>query len=265
MSQSPQTQTGFAGIVPDSIYIPRVFNNITAERIRYVFKSLDLGHVSHVDFVPRLNSNDAKMAFIHFESWNIENPACQHLIERIHDPNREARVVYEDPYYWLLFPNHNSSSSNMYNAYNLRCEMNELRHSMLTMNKSIQNMSNVLDTLLSDFYDIPKPNTNETAVNTNISNICADQNKQTKCKICSVLFTPQPQCPACQTPIDADEELLSILSTRPTDNDEEYATFAINKINEFMESKKKNTSDENTEKENNQNQNQISSGWTWFS
>lgn len=268
MSQSPQTQPGFTGIVPDSIYIPRVFNNITAERIRYVFDSLGLGYVSHVDFVPRLNDNDAKMAFVHFEYWNIENPACQNLIERIHDPNREARVVYEDPYYWLLFPNHNSSSSNMYTAYNLRCEMNELRHSMLTMNKSIQNMSNVLDTLLADFYDIPK---NESS--SNIDKIQNEQKNQVTCKVCSLLFTSQPQCPACKAPIDADEKLLEVLTTRPENDSAEainaLAQNATNKIDEFVELNQNvevepdaNDPKKETEKETQNSSSFISSFWS---
>ena len=49
MQNQTQTQTQL------SLYIPRVFANITKERIAHVFKSLRIGEVSVIDLVPRKN------------------------------------------------------------------------------------------------------------------------------------------------------------------------------------------------------------------
>ena len=56
-----------------SIYIPRVFHNITVERIMNCFKSLNIGIISRVDLVDResdQNDDKTRMAFIHFKSWS---------------------------------------------------------------------------------------------------------------------------------------------------------------------------------------------------
>ena len=94
-----------------SIYIPRVFSNITDQRIKKIFHSLKLGNVNRVDFVARQSNSDnemdpGKMAFIHFENW-IESNCVRNLQEKILSPEKEARLVYDDPYYWILLPNTN--------------------------------------------------------------------------------------------------------------------------------------------------------------
>ena len=62
-----------------SLYIPSVTSNTTEEQIKHVFKMLDLGVVSRVDFVEKDNGNS--MAFVHFEYWllnqmNSHAPCC---------------------------------------------------------------------------------------------------------------------------------------------------------------------------------------------
>ena len=93
-----------------SIYIPRVFGNITEDRIKACFRSLNLGEISRVDFVDReASQNDeykTKMAFIHFKEWN-DTPCVRNLHEKIMDPKENAKIVYDDPYYWVLLPNKN--------------------------------------------------------------------------------------------------------------------------------------------------------------
>lgn len=264
-------------VAPLSVYIPRVFNNISADRIALVFHNLRLGRVHHVDFVPRVDDNEAKMAFVHFEYWNTDNVACEHLIERIQDPQREARVVYEDPYYWLLLPNHNDSTSNMYNSYNMRREINHLNDTVENLRRDFNNVNNVLNTLLSDFYDIPQRE-NEVSDNevsqaaaatlsssflpsSNFNRIRQEQNEKRFCPVCSVMLSlDATQCPACQAPLNADEKLLKVLTTKPEDTSPEgikaAETNALNKINDFVET-------ENAEEEKAEPQ----QGWvkSWFS
>ena len=96
---------------PLSIYIPRVFQNITKERIAGIFKSLDIGEVRQVDLVPRVNSvgEPYNMAFIHMRSWYASLTSAN-FQEKVLDPRSEARVVYDDPWYWIVLENRNPKS-----------------------------------------------------------------------------------------------------------------------------------------------------------
>ena len=90
-----------------SLYIPRVFLNITEEKIREVFETLELGEIERIDLVPRPYTSgtiSANMAFIYFKYWS-QSVSAQNLASRIMDPRREARIVYDDPWYWILLPN----------------------------------------------------------------------------------------------------------------------------------------------------------------
>jgi len=260
MSQNAETQTptSFITALPKSVYIPRMFNNISVERISNVFHNLALGRVSHVDFVPRDSSS--KMAFVHFDHWNIDNIACQHLMQRIHDPTLEARVVYEDPYYWIVLPNNSENNSNS-NSFNMRNEMNSMHDTIEHLRSEISSMSNVLDTLLADFYDIPSPDPqNQTDKNKNgVQLIIEEQSNKRFCKVCSVALTSDStQCSACKAPVDADEKLLEVLTTRPENDSVEAinaaAENATNKIDEFVEL--------NQEKETQNSSSFISSFWS---
>ena len=85
-----------------SIYIPHVFMNIGEDRITKVFDKLRLGKVKHVDFVLKLNGKSS--AYVHFEYW-YDNAASKHFRERVRDPEKEARVVYDEPWYWTVLEN----------------------------------------------------------------------------------------------------------------------------------------------------------------
>ena len=86
-----------------SLYIPSVTPTTDEEQIKYVFKILDLGVVSRVDFVNKENGN--MMAFVHMDYWMINN-SSYHLQERIVNEG-QAKIVYNDPYYWIVMENKN--------------------------------------------------------------------------------------------------------------------------------------------------------------
>lgn len=95
-------------IALDSLYIPRVYANITTEFIAETFENLDLGTVDRVEAVPRDGDNTSYMAFVYFSSWNTENKAAINLANRIKCPKpgeNQARIVYDDPWFWILLPN----------------------------------------------------------------------------------------------------------------------------------------------------------------
>jgi hypothetical protein len=92
-----------------------MFPNITPERVSRVFSSNLIGDVKRVDFVPKTdkNGNMYNSAYIHFHSW-CNSITVSNLQTRVLDPNREARIVYDDPWYWIILPNtaNTTSSSN---------------------------------------------------------------------------------------------------------------------------------------------------------
>lgn len=89
-----------------SVYIPHVFPNISEERIRAIFDKLNIGKVSNVDFVAKFDRNGRpyNAAYIHFYYWH-NTTAAFNLQKRILDPAQEARVVYDDPWHWVLLEN----------------------------------------------------------------------------------------------------------------------------------------------------------------
>lgn len=91
-----------------SVYIPRITPGWAQETIiAEVFRKNELGFVERVDLICK-QSDDGNFyyqAFVHME-WN--NTQCVHNIqERIMDPSRQARLVHDDPSYWLLLENKN--------------------------------------------------------------------------------------------------------------------------------------------------------------
>jgi hypothetical protein len=89
-----------------SLYIPRVFANITAERMTRVFEDLNFGYVSRVDLIQKENENGQSYnsAYVHFSEW-FDNTSNRSFQERVLDPAREARIVYDDPWYWIVLEN----------------------------------------------------------------------------------------------------------------------------------------------------------------
>jgi len=69
------------------------------------FENLRIGNVKRVDFVYKRGSNGGFNAvYIHFNYW-YDNVAACNFQERVLDPNREARIVYDEPWYWIVLEN----------------------------------------------------------------------------------------------------------------------------------------------------------------
>jgi hypothetical protein len=89
-----------------SVCIPRIFNNIPTSKIVDTFNSLQLGQVESIDIVFKKGNNDkiVKMAFIYFKKW-YTNVSATNLRNKIEDPFCEAKLIYDDPWYWIILPN----------------------------------------------------------------------------------------------------------------------------------------------------------------
>ena len=89
-----------------NIYIPHVFLNISKEQIIYIFENLEIGKISRIDFVIKIGQNNKcyNSAYIYFEEW-YDNTVTKNFQERILNPDKEARIVYDDPYFWVILEN----------------------------------------------------------------------------------------------------------------------------------------------------------------
>jgi hypothetical protein len=92
-----------------SLCIPRVFQNITKERVAYVFKSLGLGEIDHIDMIPRTSENGDKFqrVFIHFKQWSTSDEAVR-ARERVLG-GKEIKVIYDDPWFWKISANRSTA------------------------------------------------------------------------------------------------------------------------------------------------------------
>jgi len=88
-----------------SIFIPRVFSNITKERITYVVEhKVPLGKVERIDVV---NIDDKfNRVFIHFQSW-YDTEFVSVFKKLLLDETKQAKIVYDDPWYWIVLKNTN--------------------------------------------------------------------------------------------------------------------------------------------------------------
>ena len=88
-----------------SLYIPRVFPNWRDEaRMANVFESLNIGKIYRIDFIDKIDENTNQpycQAFVHFEYW-YDYPVSHSIQEKILDPTQQAKIVYDDPWFWLL-------------------------------------------------------------------------------------------------------------------------------------------------------------------
>ena len=86
-----------------SLFIPHVYANISSTQIFDTFENLRIGKVKNVDLIPKQGSDGKpyNAAYIHFYNW-CDNVAARNFQERVLDPNQEARIVYDDPWFWKV-------------------------------------------------------------------------------------------------------------------------------------------------------------------
>jgi len=86
-------------------YIPHVFPNYTSEDIAEVFEA-KIGKVSQVDLVEKQgkDGNYYNAAYVHMELC-YETIFAQNFIARVLDPNVEARLTYDNQWYWIVLKN----------------------------------------------------------------------------------------------------------------------------------------------------------------
>lgn len=92
--------------VNTSLYIPHIFANFDKDFVANVFEKLQIGKVKNIDFVLKTNGQgkEYNAAYIHFEYWN-DTIVARNFHSRVVDPKNEARIVYDEPWFWVVLEN----------------------------------------------------------------------------------------------------------------------------------------------------------------
>ena len=92
-----------------SLFIPRIVPEWACkDMIVDKFKALDIGIINRVDFLEKHNTNGVKyfQAFLHFDYW-YDNDVARNIQDRIYESESNARLVYDQHWYWILLKNNN--------------------------------------------------------------------------------------------------------------------------------------------------------------
>lgn len=82
-----------------SICIPSVYATISERRIRACIDGVQIGVVARIDIVPQQDPKFNKV-FIHFSSLYENEDAIK--VKELLDAGESVKVIYDDPWYWLL-------------------------------------------------------------------------------------------------------------------------------------------------------------------
>tara|TARA_B100001059_G_scaffold225422_2_gene252612 strand:+ start:1863 stop:2648 length:786 start_codon:yes stop_codon:yes gene_type:complete len=142
-----------------SVCIPRVFKNIQNSKIVSIFETLKLGEVAYIDSVDRdsriSNKPSCKMVFVYFNKW-FDTAAANNLRKKIEDPTSEAKLIYSDPWYWILLPNDSNDKLNIENKINelaIAKAKNDLHVKIQSeMNNKIDTLQDEISRIYEELY-----------------------------------------------------------------------------------------------------------------
>ena len=127
-----------------SVYIPRITMEWAEQaKIAHVFHTNELGVVERVDLVQK-QTPDGNMyceAFVHMD-W-FDTQSTRNIQERIMDLTREARLVHEDPNYWLLLQNINPMTATEVRLEKRIMELEQ--RSIQAMNIAINHLNRIMN------------------------------------------------------------------------------------------------------------------------
>ena len=95
-----------------SLVIPRIFPQwIDEATIIRIFDKQQIGRIGKVSIVRKPDEPGRNYpiykAYLYFSVW-YENEIAYNFQQRIYGPKKQARVVYDDPWFWVVFENTNS-------------------------------------------------------------------------------------------------------------------------------------------------------------
>jgi hypothetical protein len=100
------TNTNDFSIEIESLYIAHVFPNIHKKKIAQLFEKLFLARIKGIDLVPKIGKDGKpyNSAYVHIDYW-LDTSSAKHFQEKIRSDAKEALLVYDDPWYWIVNEN----------------------------------------------------------------------------------------------------------------------------------------------------------------
>ena len=122
-----------------SIMIPFVGRD--KDLIGNIFQQLNIGIVESIEYIENKTNG---IALVYMEKWN-DSVVVEHLQEKIIDTEREARLVYNDPDYWILLPN--PYFSDYYSRYHFGYIETQINNIDDHLSNFFKEQNNILDEL----------------------------------------------------------------------------------------------------------------------
>jgi len=105
------------------------------------------------------------MVFVYFNKW-YDNVAANNLRKKIEDPNCEAKLIYSDPWYWIILPNESGDNEKIQNNITdlaIAKTKNELHVKIQSdMNKKMKEMEDEISRIYEELYKREYRESNET-------------------------------------------------------------------------------------------------------
>jgi hypothetical protein len=151
------------------LYIPRM-NTFWAspERVTEVFEKQNIGSVSRVDIIKTKVSKQRKQlrshiggdyirsAHVYFNEWH-DTQTNRNLQARVLNPKKDARIVFDDPWYWLLIESDRNKDDVRLRKTEAKVDMliqNEKEFN-LTLKKQCESIQRLQDFCMSKGLSIP--------------------------------------------------------------------------------------------------------------
>lgn len=128
----------------ESLYIAYVFPNIHKKKIAQLFEKLYLARIKGIDFVTKIGKDRKpyNSAYIHVDYW-FDTPSAKNFQEKIRSDAKEALLVYDDPWYWIVNENISSDKSKRIKI----AEEEKLQKAKKYINDNLKEMEMMLDIL----------------------------------------------------------------------------------------------------------------------
>jgi hypothetical protein len=145
-----------------SLYIYGIALEFANETFIYnLFKNLNIGEVDSVYFREASMQDGASVAgydtIVYMKQW-YSNCMVETLQEKVVDPSLEARLVYDDPNYWVLYKNNVDMYSDLENLrtlvtnqteqlYIMSTQMSDMDSQIKLQETNLEHLTNKLDTM----------------------------------------------------------------------------------------------------------------------
>ena len=159
----------------NKLYIPRVYipaffgspawiekANKVKLRIGKLLSFLEIADVDTIEIKPHKHSNKPySMAFVHIKNWH-ETEAASSIVSRLKD-HGSAKIVYDDPHYWLLLP----WQSKEMRTNRIQTNTGQLENRISSLEQMFQHKIQLLENKITEIMAKLADQCNEEAVNTN--------------------------------------------------------------------------------------------------